>query len=195
MSFQAAGQATSHSASKLSTLTLVVGLLALAGCGGSSSSTTSSASTPASAVATSTTSTPATVSTPAPSPAASKPKAPPAPARRSPPATASTPAPPSSTPSAGQALSLEANPEGQLKYNKTSLTAKAGKVSIAFTNKALLGHNLTVASPSTAVVGATRTFRGGSKILTLNLKRGSYQFYCSVPGHRIAGMEGALTVN
>ena len=27
-------------------------------------------------------------------------------------------------------VSLEANPEGQLKYNKTSLTANAGKVSI-----------------------------------------------------------------
>jgi uncharacterized cupredoxin-like copper-binding protein len=36
---------------------------------------------------------------------------------------------------------------------------------------------------------------GGSEILTLNLKRGTYKFYCSVPGHRIAGMEGALTVS
>jgi uncharacterized cupredoxin-like copper-binding protein len=44
------------------------------------------------------------------------------------------------------------------------------------------------------VVGATRTFRGGSKILTLNLKPGTYKFYCSVPGHRTAGMEGTLTV-
>jgi plastocyanin len=67
-------------------------------------------------------------------------------------------------------------------------------VSIAFTNKAVLGHNLTVASPSNAVVGATPTFRNGSKILTLNLKPGTYKFYCSVPGHRAAGMEGTLTV-
>jgi len=105
-----------------------------------------------------------------------------------------TPAPPSRPPSAGQQLSLAANPEGQLKYNKTSLSAQAGTVSIAFTNRAPLGHNMTVASPSNAVVGATRTFQGGAMVLTLNLKPGTYKFYCSVPGHRVAGMEGTLTV-
>ena len=92
-------------------------------------------------------------------------------------------------------VSLEANPEGQLKYDKTALTAKAGKVSIDFTNMAPLGHNVTVASASGTVVGATPTFQGGSKTLALNLKPGIYKFYCSVPGHRMAGMEGTLTVH
>jgi plastocyanin len=105
---------------------------------------------------------------------------------------------PSATASTGgasrEALSLEANPEGQLKYNKTSLTAKAGKVSIDFTNMAPEGHNMTIASSSGTIVGATPTFQGGSKTLTLNLKPGAYKFYCSVPGHRMAGMEGTLTV-
>jgi plastocyanin len=94
----------------------------------------------------------------------------------------------------GQSLSVEANAEGQLKFNKTALTAKAGKVSIDFSNMAPLAHNLTVASASGAVVGATPTFQGGAKALTLNLKPGTYKFYCSVPGHRMAGMEGTLTV-
>lgn len=105
-----------------------------------------------------------------------------------------TPAPVTGATSAGQALSLAANPEGQLKYDTTSLTARAGSVSIAFTNMAPLGHNVTVASSSGAVVGATPTSQGGSKTLTLNLKSGTYKFYCSVPGHRMAGMEGTLTV-
>jgi plastocyanin len=74
------------------------------------------------------------------------------------------------------------------------LIAEAGKISIGFTNRAPLGHNLTVASLSGAVVGATRTFQGGSKVLTLNMSPGIYKFYCSVPGHRMAGMEGTLTV-
>ena len=92
-------------------------------------------------------------------------------------------------------MSLEANPEGQLKYNKTSLTTKAGNVSIAFTNMSSLSHNLTVASASGAtVLGATPTFQGGAQTLSLNLKPGTYKFYCSVPGHRMAGMEGTLTV-
>jgi plastocyanin len=60
-----------------------------------------------------------------------------------------TPAPPSS---AGQHVSLESNPEGQLKYTTSSLTAKAGAVSIDFTNKAPLSHNLTVASSSGEVL-------------------------------------------
>jgi plastocyanin len=119
----------------------------------------------------------------------------------------STPAAPATTPSttssgssstgggaASSALSVEANPEGELKYNKTSLTAKAGKVSIDFTNMASLAHNVTIESSSGAQVGATPTFQGGSKTLSVNLKPGTYKFFCSVPGHRQAGMEGTLTV-
>jgi plastocyanin len=105
-------------------------------------------------------------------------------------ATSSTPAPATS----GGALSLAASPEGQLKFDTTSLTAKAGKVSLAFTNASSLEHNLTVASSSGQVVGATPTFSGGSKTVSLTLKPGTYKFYCSVPGHRQAGMEGTLTV-
>jgi plastocyanin len=112
------------------------------------------------------------------------------------PATTSATTPTSSTapaPSSG-ALSLAANPEGQLKYNTSSLTANAGKVSIAFTNMSPLEHNVTIESSSHAVVGATPTFKGEAKTLTLTLKPGTYKFYCSVPGHRMAGMEGTLVV-
>ncbi len=150
----------------VSILALAVGLLVFAGCGSSSSSSSSAASAPASPATTATeTTSSATASTPATAPAG-----------------------------AGGNLSLEANPEGQLKYNTTSLTVQAGKVSIAFANMSPLGHNVTVASASGAVVGATPTFQGGSKTLALNLKPGVYKFYCTVPGHRQAGMEGTLTV-
>jgi uncharacterized cupredoxin-like copper-binding protein len=175
---KAARQAKPRSPSKLWTLAPLVGLLALTGCGGSSSSTSSSASAPASA--STPTGAPATPTT---SSAATSPTVPASPA-----------APASGATSAGQALSLEANPEGQLKFTKSSLSAKAGKVSIGYTNMAPAEHNLTVASSSGAVLGATPTFQGGSKTLTLNLKPGTYKFYCSVPGHRTAGMEGTLTV-
>jgi plastocyanin len=108
--------------------------------------------------------------------------------------TASTPASTPSGVATAQALKLEANTEGQLKYNTTSLTAKAGQVSIDFTNMSPVGHNVTIESSSGATVGATPTFQGGSKSLSLNLKPGTYKFFCSVPGHRQAGMEGTLTV-
>jgi plastocyanin len=94
----------------------------------------------------------------------------------------------------GSALSLSSNSEGQLAYSTKSLSAKAGKVTIDFTNNAPLSHNMTVESPSGSVVGATPTFQGGSKTLSLNLKPGTYKYYCTVPGHRQAGMEGTLVV-
>jgi plastocyanin len=163
------GRAKQHAAPILSALTIAIGLLALAGCGSSSSPTTT-ASTPTSAPATTPTSTPSTTTS----------------------ATTSTPASSSAAPAG--ALTLEANREGALSYNKTSLTASAGKVSIDFTNMSPLGHNMTIESAAGKVVGATPTFQGATKTLTLELKPGTYKFFCSVPGHRMAGMEGTLTV-
>jgi uncharacterized cupredoxin-like copper-binding protein len=98
-------------------------------------------------------------------------------------------------PTGASSVSLEANKEGQLEYNTKSLTAKAGKVTVDFSNPAPLAHNVTIESSSGASVGATPTFTGGSKKLTVTLKAGTYKFFCSVPGHRQAGMEGTLTVN
>ncbi|MGH2834282.1 MAG: plastocyanin/azurin family copper-binding protein [Solirubrobacteraceae bacterium] len=67
-------------------------------------------------------------------------------------------------------------------------------MSIDFSNAASLGHNVTVEFSSGRVLGATPTFEGGSKTVTLNLKPGTYKFFCSVTGHRMAGMQGTLTV-
>jgi uncharacterized cupredoxin-like copper-binding protein len=110
-------------------------------------------------------------------------------------ATTGTPAPPSS-PAAGKTtkLALAADPGGQLAYDTRTLRAKAGTVSIVMANMSPVEHNVTIAQ-SSKVLGGTPTFVGGSKTLTLKLKAGSYVFYCSVPGHKQAGMEGTLTVS
>jgi len=147
----------------------LLAVIALAGCG-SSSSSSSPASTP-SAPATTPASTPTTSTT----------------------STSSTTGSGSGA-AASSSLTLEANREGQLEYSTKSLTAKAGKVSIAFTNMAPIGHNVTVESSAGAIVGATPTFQGATRTLSLNLKPGTYKYFCSVPGHRMAGMEGTLTV-
>jgi plastocyanin len=96
--------------------------------------------------------------------------------------------------SASSALSVEANPEGALSFNTRELSAKAGKVTIDFKNMSELGHNLTVESSAGSTVGATPTIQGTSKTLSLDLKPGTYKFFCSVPGHRQGGMEGTITV-
>jgi plastocyanin len=112
--------------------------------------------------------------------------------------TATAPAATSTAPAAGSAtgskLSLSANPSGQLEYNTKSLSAKAGKVTIAFTNMAPLSHDVAIESSSGQALGSTPVFSGGTKTLSLELKPGTYKFFCTVPGHRQAGMEGTLTV-
>jgi uncharacterized cupredoxin-like copper-binding protein len=96
--------------------------------------------------------------------------------------------------SGSSSLKEEADPEGQLRYTTKNLSAKAGTVRISFTNMSPLMHNMTIAQ-GTTVLGATPTFQGATKTFTLNLKPGKYVFYCTVPGHRAAGMEGTLTVS
>jgi plastocyanin len=144
-------------------------MLGLSACGGSSKSSSTTSSTPAATSATSTAATTGTTSTSA--------------------STSSAAAGASST------LAQSADPSGALKFTKSTLTAKAGTVTINFTNSSPLAHNFTVQQGTSGpVVGATPTFMGGTKTLTLKLKAGTYTFYCSVPGHRAAGMQGTLTV-
>ena len=93
-------------------------------------------------------------------------------------------------------VAIAANPSGSLAYDKKTLSAKAGKVTITMTNMAPIGHNITIQQGTNgAVLGATPTFQGGTKSVSLNLKAGTYTFYCSVPGHRAGGMVGTLTVS
>jgi plastocyanin len=82
-----------------------------------------------------------------------------------------------------------------LMFTKKTLTARAGTVIVSFTNKSPLGHNFTVKTSSGTIVGATPTFSGGTKTLTLKLKAGTYGFLCTVPGHAAAGMTGSLVVS
>jgi plastocyanin len=119
----------------------------------------------------------------------------------SPASTASTPAAPTTSPSSSGSssgalsskVSLAASANGQLSYDTKTLHAKAGKVSIDFTNSSPVEHNVTIEGAGKQL-GATPTFQGGSKTLTLDLQAGTYKFFCSVPGHRAAGMEGTLIV-
>ena len=84
--------------------------------------------------------------------------------------------------------------DDQLAYNATKETASAGKVTIAFTNDSNIQHDVVLAEPNGKVIGQTPVFDGGTKDVTATLKPGSYTYYCSVPGHREAGMQGTLTV-
>lgn len=78
-------------------------------------------------------------------------------------------------------------------FNKTALTAKAGTVSITMTNLESLGHNVAIKKGSKVIKKGKVVTKGKKSIVTTILKKGSYTFYCSVPGHE-AAMHGTLTV-
>jgi plastocyanin len=93
---------------------------------------------------------------------------------------------------ANTTLNLEAS-ETELAYNTTNLSAKAGKVTIDFKNPAPLEHNVVIEQNGKELAGF-EPITEGEESETANLKPGTYTFFCSVPGHREAGMEGTLTV-
>ena len=94
----------------------------------------------------------------------------------------------------GATISVTADPSGQLAYTATKLTAKAGNDTIDFQNQSPLSHNVTIADSTGNVVGATDTVTGSTST-TVDLKPGTYSFYCTVDSHEAAGMKGTLTVN
>jgi plastocyanin len=90
-------------------------------------------------------------------------------------------------------LQLAADSSGQLKFDKSSLSAKAGNVTITLDNPSPVPHAISVEGNGIDKSGATVT-TGSKSTVTANLKPGTYTFYCPVDGHRAAGMKGTLTV-
>ncbi len=93
----------------------------------------------------------------------------------------------------GTTLAIAADPGGKLAFDKKALQAKAGKVTIDLTNRAQTPHNVVI-EKGEKEAGATATITGSRTSKTFDLKPGKYTFYCSVDGHRQAGMQGTLTV-
>jgi len=96
-------------------------------------------------------------------------------------------------PPAATAVALTADPSGQLAYVQKSLAAKAGSVTIDFTNGSPVPHDVALEAAGKPL-GQTPVGSGTNK-LTLTLTKGTYTFFCTVGGHRGAGMEGTLTIS
>jgi len=91
-------------------------------------------------------------------------------------------------------LALASDPSGAFKYDKSTLTAKAGKVEITFTNDSPVPHDVAIKGNGVTAGPTEQISGGGTADLTATLKPGTYTFYCTVPGHEQAGMTGTLTV-
>ncbi len=99
------------------------------------------------------------------------------------------------TPAAGgEAVPVTAAADGSLAYDEKSLSAKSGAVDLQLDNPSSTEHNVCVRSDSGDELGCSDDTQGGSVDLSVDLKPGTYEFYCSEPGHEEAGMKGTLTV-
>jgi plastocyanin len=92
-----------------------------------------------------------------------------------------------------QTLKLSADPGGALKFDKSSLSAKPGKVTIVMDNPSDLPHAVEIEGSGVEVAGDT-VGKGGVSKASADLKAGEYEYYCPVGNHKAAGMEGTLTV-
>jgi plastocyanin len=90
-------------------------------------------------------------------------------------------------------LNIPADPTGALAFQFNKATAKPGQVTLVMPNKAPITHDISIKGNGINQQGP-RVGTGGTSKVSVNLKPGTYEFYCSVPGHEAGGMKGTLTV-
>jgi plastocyanin len=92
------------------------------------------------------------------------------------------------------ALELAADPNGDLKFNKSKLSAKPGAITINFDNPSSVPHDVAVREGNKELGKSDVITSDSTKLELASVKAGNYTFFCSVPGHEQAGMKGTLTV-
>jgi uncharacterized cupredoxin-like copper-binding protein len=86
---------------------------------------------------------------------------------------------------------LAADPNGDLTFTKTRMRAERGRVTLVMRNPASSGlpHGIGIKRKRGASVDPGETSR-----VSIRLAPGRYTYYCTVAGHRAAGMKGRLRV-
>ena len=81
----------------------------------------------------------------------------------------------------------------EFRFDPATLTLKAGEAStIVLQNAGSIEHDLSVSGAGYKLVVPASNTR--EKVLKFD-KPGTYEFYCSVAGHKDAGMKGQLTIS
>jgi plastocyanin len=96
---------------------------------------------------------------------------------------------------AATTLKLKAAANGDLRFNKETLRAAPGRVTIRLTNPSTSGKPHAVEIEGKGVEKESRTIQpGGRASVSARLSKGRYEFYCPVGNHQAEGMEGTLIV-
>jgi plastocyanin len=96
-------------------------------------------------------------------------------------------------PSGGQVVEIPISDSG-FSFTKTTATASAGTVTLSAVNPQSSPHDISIKGNGVDEQG-NQVSNGGTSTVTATLKAGTYEYYCSVPGHEAAGMKGTLTVS
>ena len=97
----------------------------------------------------------------------------------------------SSSGGGGETLTVTADPAGEISWDKTKLNAKAGSVTLKLVNQSDIPHAIEV--EGNGVEEETETVTGKDAEVTVDLKAGTYEYYCPVSNHKET-MKGTLTV-
>ncbi len=92
-----------------------------------------------------------------------------------------------------QTLKVAADPKGQLRFVPDKLIAKPGETTVQFSNQSQLAHDW-VLEKGGKDIARTKVITSDTATTKVNLAAGTYKYFCSVDGHRQAGMEGDLSV-
>ena len=93
----------------------------------------------------------------------------------------------------GETVEVSADPGGGLEFEQKSLSAPVGAVTFNFTNQSSTPHDFVLEDDGGQEVAKTEVITDSEDTAEATLEAGEYTFFCSVPGHRQAGMEGTLT--
>jgi plastocyanin len=85
--------------------------------------------------------------------------------------------------------------ESEFKIELPSTSLAPGSYTFDLTNKGHIGHDLVVNGPGVSDEKTSVIDGGKTAKLTVELKSGTYDFYCSVPGHKQAGMDVKVKVS
>ena len=75
-------------------------------------------------------------------------------------------------------------------YSNASLISNAGQVGVRLNNKDLFWHTFTI----DALGVDLKVPVNGDEAVTFTAAPGTYDFYCTIPGHAQMGMRGTLIV-
>jgi uncharacterized cupredoxin-like copper-binding protein len=96
--------------------------------------------------------------------------------------------------SSGPTLVVTADTSGAPRFKPTSLSAKAGNLTIELDNPSPKCHDIAVKGEGGEAIGHTDRVKQGKASVNLDLQPGKYSYYSTIPGEQDAGMLGTLTV-